>query len=107
MSKEEEKRAHNRERQRRWRREHKWLGEQRRLATYGMSEAQRKAGFTEEGVTTIEVWIPESGKLERVKVDGRTRSGRLLLALWRQVQATNNAYSGQEPPAAGIMVEGF
>ena len=103
----EEIRAGNRERQRRWRAEHSWLGEQRRLKTYGMSEAHREEGFdtNNEKVTAIEVDDPESGKRMRILVDGRTRIGKVLLLLWYQLHpefATNNV-SSQE----GIEVPGF
>lgn len=89
MSKTKEERlAANRERQRRWRAEHRWLGEQRRLKTYGMSKAHADEGFdtNNASVQRIEVVVPESGEKLSVLVDGRTKTGRLLLVLWQRVK---------------------
>jgi hypothetical protein len=103
MSKsEEELRAKNRERQRRWREKHKWLGEQRRLRNYGSSKAQLEVTHN-----AIPIWVddPESGERMKVWVDGRTRIGKVVLSLWRQVHGlepvTNNESS------QGVEVEGF
>jgi hypothetical protein len=70
----EEQRAGNRERQRRWRKAHRWLGEQRRLALYGKSEAQKKLAC-EDPVTHNETPKPANvpGELHYGLVEGYDR----------------------------------
>jgi hypothetical protein len=65
----EELRASNRARQSRWRRKHKWLGEQRRLSVYGQSEAQKKLA-PEEVVTNNGIKPVYEGKGGNVTNNG-------------------------------------
>jgi hypothetical protein len=104
MSKEEEERkARRREqarvRQARWRGKNRWLGEQRRQACYGRSHEQLARVTNNAGeVREIEVLDPDSGKRIKILVDGRTRIGRVVLALWQQVEGRSEA---------GVEVPGF
>lgn len=86
------------------------MGEQRRLKTYGMSKAHKDEGFDTNNtqVTAIEVVNPETGKVERILVDGRTRIGRVLLALWQELHPEQvlDVPSGRDS-SSGVEVEGF
>lgn len=80
----EELRAGNRERQARWRKAHRWLGEERRLALYGQSQAQKKlatASPVTHNVTDANYERGVSGDLEEVeaatgKVEQRAEAAR-------------------------------
>lgn len=105
----EARREGNRRRQARWRKKNAWLGEQRRLATYGRSKAHRDAGMINNAsVEEIEVVNPESGERMRIRVDGRTKVGRVLLLLWRQTQGVPvlDVPAGRDE-SSGVEVEGF
>lgn len=105
----EARREGNRRRQARWRKKNAWLGEQRRLATYGKSDAHKRAGMTNNDMVE-EIWVedPDSGERIKVRVDGRTKIGRALLLLWRQVgnMPVLDVPSGRDE-RPGIEVEGF
>jgi hypothetical protein len=67
-----ELRAANAERQRRWRKRHRWLAEQRRLAQYGKSEEDKRREREEAHVTNNV--IDRGLRYERCDDEGRETS---------------------------------